>query len=69
MSFLIVITEMRLMMRLLLFADTSSLAVVNAKSSVHPGKETLDELADKERFFQVFFPFILYLPSSTKEQL
>ena len=30
-------------------------ALVDGQASMHPGKETMDELADKERFFRVTF--------------
>jgi len=34
-------------------------AVIDGQASVHPGKETLDEVADKERFFRVNFLTLL----------
>jgi len=53
----------------LMSADTGSLAVVNGQASIHPGKETLDELADKERFFRVTFSLALHCNFCTEEQL
>jgi len=47
----------------LILADTGSFAAVNGQVSIHPGKETLDELADKEQFFQVTLPFALPVSS------
>jgi len=44
----------------LVFADAGGLALVNGHASIHPGKETLDELADKERFFRVIFAVTLH---------
>jgi len=35
-------------------------AVIDGQASVHPGKETLDEVADKERFFRVNFLTLLW---------
>lgn len=41
--------------------DAGIEAMVNGQVSIHPGKETMDELADKDRFFRVIFAFSLFL--------
>ena len=36
-------------------------ALVNGQASLHPGKDTMDELADKDKFFHVTYKFFLFV--------
>jgi len=38
-----------------------NLSVVNGNASIHPGSDTMDELADKERFFRVSLTHAMHL--------
>ena len=39
----------------------ANLSVVNGNASIHPGNDTMDELADKERFFRVSSTHAMHL--------